>query len=401
MFEGIITSQCAEIIEYSDTKKYACCVLASIVLSSYVKEGTFDHQKLSEVVKVVTRNLNKVIEINYYPVEETRTSNMSERPIGIGIQGLADVFFKMGIPYDSDEAIKLDKEIMETIYFSALTASMELSKKDGPYGTFKGSPISKGHFQFDLWKEFPTTKEHTHEISHNGRWDWERLRKDIKKHGVRNSLVTALMPTASTSQIMGSSSEAFEPITSNAFNRRIKAGEYTLLNPYMANDLVKNKLWNKEMRNKLLQSRGSIQNINEIPQNLKDIYKTVWEIKQKNLIDHSIARAQYVDQSQSLNLYFGDGDLKDLLTKAHFYGWKRGLKTGSYYIRSKPAVNAASFTIEEENTSHKGERSEKGDKGDKIIIKSNLFQSKQDTHLEPQSEIPLLGDNNDCEMCGS
>ena len=260
---GVIRSSnlCAEIIEYSDTNKYACCVLASIVLPTYVKDGVFDHQKLYEVVKVVTRNLNRVIDINYYPVPETRVSNMSERPIGIGIQGLADVFFKMQLPYDSEEALKLDKEIMETIYFAAMTASMELSKKDGPYPTYKGSPISKGQFQFDLWKEFPTVPVKKEATSHSGRWDWEKLRKDIKKHGVRNSLVTALMPTASTSQIMGSVAEAFEPVTNNCFTRKVKAGEFILLNSYMANELIKLGLWKDDMRNILLNSRGSIQNL--------------------------------------------------------------------------------------------------------------------------------------------
>lgn len=379
MFEGVLLGNCSEIMEYSDTEKYACCVLASIVLPTYVvaptpiktKKGTksedltetvesgeliFDHAKLSEVVKVVTRNLNKLIDINYYPVEETRTSNMSERPIGIGVQGLADVFYKLGLPYDSEEAIKLDREIMETIYFSALSSSLELSKKDGPYATFKGSPISKGHFQFDLWKEFPTNKEHVPEINHSGRYDWDKLRREIKKHGVRNSLVTALMPTATTSQIMGSASEAFEPITSNCYTRRVRAGEFIVINPYMATDLIKAGLWNEEMRNKLLQTRGSLQEIKEIPQKLKDIYKTVWELQQKVLIDHSIARAPYVDQSQSLNLYFASGDA-DKIAKAHFYGWSRGLKTGSYYIRSKPSINSASFTVTKEEEPERIEKS--------------------------------------------
>ncbi len=364
---------CSEVMEYSDTEKYACCVLSSMVLPTYVvpipvtkskkKEKNskflvkeeeyehesglmFDHAKLAEVVKIVTRNLNKLIDINYYPVEETRRSNMSERPIGIGIQGLADVFFKMGLAYDSEEAIKLDREIMETIYFATLTASMELSKIHGPYATFKGSPLSKGQFQFDLWKEFPTSKEHPIEIIHSGRYDWDGLRKGIKKDGVYNSLNVALMPTATTSQIMGSVCESFEPITSNCYARRVKAGEYLITNPYMAADLIKAGLWNEDMRQKLLTSRGSIQSFDEIPLKLKNVYKTVWEIQQKVLIDHSVARAPYIDQSQSLNLYFADGN-PDKITKAHFYGWSKGLKTGSYYIRTKSAINAASFTKEE------------------------------------------------------
>jgi len=362
MFEGVLTGNCAEIMEYSDANKYACCVLASIVLPTYVvltstKEHKephliFDHTKLVEVVKVVARNLNKLIDINYYPVEETRVSNMSERPIGIGVQGLADVFFKLGLAYDSDEALKLDKEIMESIYFAALSTSLELSKRDGPYSTFKGSPISKGHFQFDLWKEFPTNKDQVPEIVHSGRYDWDKLRREIKKHGVRNSLVTALMPTATTSQIMGSASEAFEPITNNLMTRRVKAGEYVVVNPYMASDLIKAGLWNDGLRNRLLESRGSIQSFKEVPDKLKGVYKTVWEIQQKVLIDHAVARAPYIDQSQSLNLYFATGD-SDKITKAHFYGWNKGLKTGSYYIRTKPAVNSASFTLTKEEEPEK------------------------------------------------
>lgn len=407
---GVIRSSnlCSEILEYSDTKKYACCVLASMVLPTYVvpvptkeqkekvKKSTkdspkevshhtdpemmFDHAKLAEVVKVVTRNLNKLIDLNFYPVKETYDSNMSERPIGVGVQGLADVFFKLGIPYDSEEALKLNREIMETIYFASLSASVELSKKDGPYATFKGSPISKGQFQFDLWKEFPTDKEHVPDIVHSGRYDWDKLRREIKKHGVRNSLVTALMPTATTSQIMGSASESFEPITSNCYTRRVKAGEFIILNTYMANDLIKAGLWNDDMRTKLLESRGSIQNIEEIPQRIKDVYKTVWEIQQKVLIDQSLARAPYVDQSQSLNLYFADGN-PEKITKAHFYGWSRGIKTGSYYIRTKPAINASSFTLE---------LKEEPEKTEKTVERSPPKKRTDVEHLEEN-----------CESCGA
>jgi ribonucleoside-diphosphate reductase alpha chain len=421
MFEGVLLGNCSEIMEYSDTEKYACCVLASLVLPTYVvpvpvtkpkkqkekekdvkdvkfsplKEQTltsedhepemiFDHAKLADVVRVVTRNLNKLIDLNYYPVEETRHSNMSERPIGIGVQGLADVFFKLGLAYDSEEAIKLDREIMETIYFAALSASMELSKKDGPYATFKGSPISKGQFQFDLWKEFPTNKEHIPEITHSGRYDWDKLRREIKKHGVRNSLVTALMPTASTSHIMGSASEAFEPITSNCYTRRVKAGEFLVINPYMASDLIKLGLWNEDMRQKLLSSRGSIQTFEEIPLKLRNVYKTVWELQQKVLIDHSVARAPYIDQSQSLNLYFADGN-PDKITKAHFYGWSKGLKTGSYYIRTKPAINAASFT--------------KDSKEDEQEMSQEKSQEKSPSKKPPMTEVTT--EEEACTSCGS
>jgi len=446
---------CSEILEYSDSQKYACCVLASIVLPTYVvpvpvpvpvqttkkksvkekvtdkntekelheehihnspdhePEFMFDHAKLADVVKVVARNLNKLIDLNFYPVEETRRSNMSERPIGIGIQGLADVFFKLGLPYDSEEAIKLDREIMETIYFSALSASMELSKKDGPYATFKGSPMSKGQFQFDLWKEFPTDKEHLTEINHSGRYDWDKLRREIKKHGVRNSLVTALMPTASTSQIMGSASEAFEPITSNCYTRRVKAGEFLVINPYMASDLIKAGIWNEEMRQKLLSTRGSLQDIPEIPQKIKDVYKTVWELQQKVLIDHSIARAPYVDQSQSLNLYFEDGN-PDKITKSHFYGWKKGLKTGSYYIRTKPAVNATSFTKEEKIDEEEPMRSEihpvrsetHSVRSETHPVRSETHPVRSETHpveKSPSKKTPMLDvlAEEACTSCGS
>lgn len=402
---GVIKSSnlCAEIMEYSDTNKYACCVLASLVLPTYVvakpsdskaktdkshktdqePELFFDHAKLGEVVKVVTRNLNKVIDINYYPVPETRNSNMSERPIGLGVQGLADVFYKLGLPYDSEDALKLDKEIMETIYFHALSASLELSKKDGPYETFKGSPISKGHFQFDLWKEFPTNKEHVPEITHSGRYDWDKLRREIKKHGVRNSLVTALMPTATTSQIMGCAMESFEPMTSNCYTRRVKAGEFIVINPYMMNDLIKAGCWNEDMRNTLLETRGSVQNIPGIPQKIKDIYKTVWELQQKVLIDHSVARGPYIDQSQSLNLYFASGD-PDKIAKAHFYGWSKGLKTGSYYIRTKPAVNSASFTVEKKEKD-----------------KTNFFQTEKNEKSPVKKIQEVEYTEEACESCGS
>jgi ribonucleoside-diphosphate reductase alpha chain len=345
---GVIKSSnlCTEIIEYSDSSKYACCVLSSVVLPTFVdkEKRTFDHAKLASVVKTITVNLNKLIDMNYYPDKETKASNMSERPIGIGVQGLGDVFFKLGIAYESEEAIDLDREIVETIYFSALQTSMELSKEQGPYPTFEGSPYSKGKFQFDLWKEFPTDPNKPCVIKHSGLHNWEKLRKDIRKHGLRNSLVTALMPTATTSQIMGSAAEAFEPMTSNCYKRSVKAGEYIVVNPYLSEDLIKLGLWDERMRETLISENGSVQNIPGVPENLKKVYKTVWEIPQQSLIAHSIARAPYIDQSQSLNLYFADGD-PDKITRAHFYGWSNGLKTGSYYIRTKPAAESASFTV--------------------------------------------------------
>jgi ribonucleotide reductase alpha subunit len=365
MFEGILTGQCAEIMEYSDTKKYACCVLGSMVLPSYVLNDVFDHDKLGENVRILTRNLNKIIDVNYYPVKETETSSMSERAIGIGVQGLADVFFKLKLPYDSEEAIKLDKEIAETIYYNALSESVKLSKLYGHYETYKGSPMSKGQFQFDLWELFPTSSTKTISVSHSKRHDWEKLRREIKKYGVRNSLVSAWMPTASTSQIMGSVAESFEPITSNCYIRGTKAGEFIQLNQYLANDLIKEGLWKPNMKDILLETRGSIQKLEWIPDRIKNLYKTVWEIKQKILIDHSLARSPYIDQSQSLNLYFETGDFKKILY-SHIYGWENGLKTGSYYIRTQPASNAASFTkeninvIEEDNIEENNDEEEEG-----------------------------------------
>lgn len=352
---------CAEIVEYSDTKKYACCVLASVVLSQYVKEvngvNTFDHNLLFSVVRTIVRNLNKVIDINYYPVPETRASNESERPLGIGVQGLADVFFMMKYPYDSKEALKLDREIFETMYYAALTESVELAKKDGPYKTFQGSPFSRGEFQFDLWEKHSGTK-----IEHSGRWDWDHMRQEVMKHGTRNSMLLALMPTASTCQIMGSAAESFEPITSNAYTRRTLAGEFILINKYLANDLIKLGLWDDNMRNNLLAGRGSLKNIKKIPEDIKKVYKTAWELKQKVLIDHSVARGVYIDQSQSLNLYFEDAN-RDALQKAHFYGWKQGLKTGLYYLRTQPSVKSATFTYESDKEDHTDH--EKSDHEDK------------------------------------
>lgn len=358
MFEGILTGNCSEIMEYSDSKKYACCVLGSMVLPSYVIDGKFNFDTLGKNVRILTRNLNKIVDINYYPVPETRASNMSERPIGIGVQGLADVFFKLKIPYESEEAIKLDSEIAETIYYHALSESMELSKINGPYETFKGSPISKGQFQFDLWEMFPTSKSKTHTTKHSGKYDWKKLKKDIMKYGVRNSLVAAWMPTASTSQIMGSFSESFEPITSNCYVRKTKAGDYIQLNHFLAYDLIKAGLWKSNMKDILLETRGSVQNLEWIPEDIKKVYKTVWEMKQKSLIDHSLERAHYIDQSQSLNLYFETGDFKKIYN-SHMYGWESGLKTGLYYLRTQPATNAASFT--KENSAEDEDEDEEGD----------------------------------------
>ena len=334
---------CAEIIEYNDTKKYACCVLASIVLSTCVNDKTYDYNKLYEVSRVIVRNLDNIIDLNYYPVPETEVSNLSERPLGLGVQDLAGTFFKLGLPYDSPEAASVNKKIFETIYFAALTESCQLAIERGKHPSFEGSPMSQGIFQFDMWSG-PGPNSN---VELSGLWDWSVLKENIKKHGLRNSLLTALMPTASTAQIMGST-EAFEPINSNIYTRRVLAGDYVVTNKYLTNDLIRLGLWSEKMSKKLVKHRGSIQNIKEIPQDIKDLYKTVWEIKQKVIIDMAADRGPFVDQSQSMNLFF-EKPTNELLSKAHIYAYKKGLKTGSYYIRSKPASNAEQFTIDSDD----------------------------------------------------
>lgn len=326
---------CTEIIEYTSKDEVAVCNLASIALNKFVDEdGKYDHQKLYEITKVITRNLNKVIDVNYYPVEEARNSNMRHRPIGLGVQGLADTFIMMRMPFDSDEARRLNEDIFETIYFGAMEASMELAQQNGAYETFKGSPVSKGIFQFDMWGVTPKS----------GRWNWEQLKQDVKKHGVRNSLLLAPMPTASTSQILGNN-ECFEPYTSNIYTRRTLSGEFIIANKHLMKDLIDLGLWNETMRQKLIATNGSVQPIPEIPQNIKDIYKTVWEISQKAIIDMSADRGAYICQSQSLNIHLKDPNFGKL-TSMHFYAWKKGLKTGMYYLRSTAAADAIQFTLD-------------------------------------------------------
>jgi len=326
---------CTEIMEYTSADEVAVCNLASIALPKFVTEdGKFDHKRLYEITKVITRNLNKVIDINYYPVEEARTSNMRHRPIGIGVQGLADAFIMLRMPFDSEEARGLNKDIFETIYFAAMEASMELAKEHGPYETFKGSPVSKGIFQFDMWGVTPDS----------GRWDWENLKREVKQNGVRNSLLLAPMPTASTSQILGNN-ECFEPYTSNIYTRRTLSGEFIIANKHLMKDLMNLGLWSETMRQKLIATNGSVQPIAEIPQNIKDIYKTVWEISQKSIIDMSADRGAYICQSQSLNIHITNPNFGKL-TSMHFYAWKKGLKTGMYYLRSTAAADAIKFTLD-------------------------------------------------------
>ena len=328
---------CTEIIEYTSPDEVAVCNLASIALPRFVINGSFDQQKLYEVTYQATLNLNKIIDNNYYPVEEAKNSNMRHRPIGLGVQGLADAFILLRLPFESDLAKILNKNIFETIYFAAMTASKDLAIKEGAYQSFHGSPLSKGKFQFDLWNVQPSD-----------RWDWESLRKEVVEHGVRNSLLVAPMPTASTSQILGNN-ECFEPYTSNIYSRRVLSGEFIIVNKHLLKDLVSLRLWNNDMKNRIIVANGSIQKITEIPADIKELYKTVWEIKQRNLIDMAADRGAFICQSQSLNL-FVDSPTASKLTSMHFYGWKKGLKTGMYYLRSQAATQAVQFTIEKQGS---------------------------------------------------
>jgi ribonucleoside-diphosphate reductase alpha subunit len=339
---------CTEIIQYTSDKETAVCNLASIALSQFVDGKEFDFEKLFNVTKTITKNLNKIIDLNYYPIPEAEYSNKKNRPIGIGVQGLADTFAKMRVPFDSIEAKKLNIEIFETIYFAALTASAELAERDGAYDSYEGSPISQGILQYDMWNVTPSN-----------RWDWDSLKKKIQRHGVRNSLLMAPMPTASTSQILGNN-ECIEPFTSNIYTRRVLSGEFTVINKYLVQDLIKLDLWNEEMKNKIIAANGSVQNIEEIPAEIKALYKTVWEIKQKDIVQMAADRGAYIDQSQSLNIHMQDVNVGKL-NALHFYAWKSGLKTGMYYLRTKAASDAIKFTIRKDsqtNASHVEERKE-------------------------------------------
>ncbi|HJO70729.1 MAG TPA: ribonucleoside-diphosphate reductase subunit alpha [Flavobacteriaceae bacterium] len=330
---------CTEILEYTSKDEIAVCNLASIALPMFVEKGEFNHQKLYDVTIRVTKNLNKVIDRNYYPVKEAENSNFRHRPIGIGVQGLADAFIKLRMPFTSEKAKELNQDIFETLYFAALNASVEGSKKDGPYKTYKGSPISKGEFQHNMWG--------VEDKELSGRWNWGKLRKDVLKHGVRNSLLVAPMPTASTSQILGNN-ECFEPYTSNLYTRRVLSGEFIIVNKHLLKDLVELGLWNEDMKQELMRSNGSIQDIKQIPDELKELYRTVWEMSMKDIIDMARHRGYFIDQSQSLNLFM-EGATISKLTSMHFYAWKSGLKTGMYYLRTKSAVDPIKFTLEKKD----------------------------------------------------
>ncbi len=326
---------CTEIMEYTSADEIAVCNLASINLSRFVdtENKAFDFQRLYDITYIVTKNLNKVIDINYYPVQEAKNSNMRHRPIGLGVQGLADTFMMLRHAFDSEEAKILNKNIFETIYFAALSASKDLAKKDGAYQSFEGSPISQGIFQFDMWKVQPTD-----------RWDWETLRSEIMEFGVRNSLLVAPMPTASTSQILGNN-ECFEPYTSNLYTRRVLSGEFMVVNKHLLKDLIELELWSDEMKNAIIANKGSIQSINGIPQEIKELYKTAWEIKQRVILDMAADRGAFIDQSQSLNLFMESANYQKL-TSAHFHAWEKGLKTGMYYLRTRPAMDPIQFTVD-------------------------------------------------------
>jgi len=329
---------CTEIMEYTDENEVAVCNLASIALPMFIENGEFDHKKLYDVTYKVTKNLNRIIDRNYYPVPEARVSNMRHRPVGLGIQGLADTFIKLRMPFTSEQAKNLNKEIFETIYYAALVASKDEAIADGPYETFPGSPISEGKFQHNLWGVDENTL--------SGRWNWEELRKEVMEKGVRNSLLLAPMPTASTSQILGNN-ECFEPYTSNIYTRRVLSGEFIVVNKHLLIDLVNLGLWNEDVKNELIASNGSIQNIEGIPDNIKELYKTVWEMSMRDIIDMAAERGWFIDQSQSLNLFVENPNMGKL-TSMHFYAWKKGLKTGMYYLRTKAAADAIKFTVQKQ-----------------------------------------------------
>ncbi len=384
---------CTEIMEYTSADEVAVCNLASLALPKFVDKGVFNHDKLYEITRVVTRNLNKVIDVNYYPIPEARNSNMRHRPVGIGVQGLADAFILMGFAFDSPEARKLNTDIFETIYFAAVTESNAIAQREGSYESFEGSPASKGELQYDMWGVEPSD-----------RWNWAELKANIKKTGMRNSLLLAPMPTASTSQILGNN-ECIEPYTSNIYTRRTLSGEYIVVNKHLLNDLIRLNLWDEEMKEALIVSNGSVQHIEGLPQELKDRYKTVWEISQKAIIDMAADRGAFICQSQSLNLFVENATMAKL-SSMHFYAWQKGLKTGMYYLRSKAAVEPIKFSLSE--------------KHQRKYVNANQMNTIDTTFEEPRQNEPNMTNSLDnmtpamdvasgpvctmeegCVMCGS
>uniref|UniRef100_A0A8C6XVT9 Ribonucleoside-diphosphate reductase n=1 Tax=Naja naja TaxID=35670 RepID=A0A8C6XVT9_NAJNA len=362
---------CTEIVEYTSKDEVAVCNLASIALNMYVtQEPSYDFQRLAEVTQVIVRNLNKIIDINHYPVPEAETSNKRHRPIGIGVQGLADAFILMRFPFESPEAQLLNQQIFETIYYWALEASCQLAREDGPYETYQGSPVSRGILQYDMWGVTPTSL-----------WDWSALKAKIAQYGVRNSLLVAPMPTASTAQILGNN-ESVEPYTSNIYTRRVLSGEFQIVNPHLLKDLTEKGLWNEEMKNQIIAFSGSIQNIPEIPEDLKQLYKTVWEISQKTILKMAADRGAFIDQSQSLNIHIAEPNYGKL-SSMHFYGWKEGLKTGMYYLRTRPAANPIQFTLNKEKLKEKASREE------------------EEKERNTAAMVCSLENRDECLMCGS
>ncbi len=403
---------CTEILEYTAPDEVAVCNLASVALPQFITDGKFNHQLLFDITYKITKNLNEIIDRNYYPVAEARKSNMRHRPIGIGVQGLADTFIKMRYPFTSAEAKQLNKDIFETLYYASLTASKDLAKADGAYETYEGSPISQGIFQFNMWG--------VNESELSGRWDWNKMREDIKEHGVRNSLLLAPMPTASTSQILGNN-ECFEPYTSNIYTRRVLSGEFIVVNKHLLMDLVNLGLWNDDVKNEMMKANGSIQHIDAIPNNIKELYKTVWEMSMRDIIDMSAERGIFIDQSQSLNLFVEEPNMGKL-TSMHFYAWKKGLKTGMYYLRTKAASSAIKFTVSKNVKSEVTPVTETEKQVTKLETPTEVAEVKKEENVAPVSitdvnevKLPQVGkvysaqdsitcsiDNPDeCEACGS
>ncbi|MFM1874301.1 MAG: hypothetical protein RL266_38 [Bacteroidota bacterium] len=403
---------CTEIIEYTAPDEVAVCNLASIALPKFVTpEGDFDHQKLFDITYVATRNLNKIIDRNFYPIPEARNSNMRHRPIGLGVQGLADAFIKLRLPFDSPEAKQLNKDIFETIYYAAMTCSKDMAKEFGHYESYPGSPVSKGIFQYDMWGVTPTD-----------RWEWDVLKEEVKKYGVRNSLLIAPMPTASTSQILGNN-ECFEPYHSNIYTRRVLSGEFVVVNKHLLKDLVKLGLWNDDMKNKLIANNGSVQAIEEIPENIRQLYRTIWELSMKDIIDMAADRGAFIDQSQSLNLFMQNPNFGKL-TSMHFYAWKAGLKTGMYYLRTQAAASAIQFTVSKESKAQPAaettpQLAPQAETNGEVGIRPAQAQSTLATPVmisnmkagggvqpvniaDAQAQITCSLDNPEgCEMCGS
>lgn len=363
---------CTEIVEYTSADEVAVCNLASIALNMFINDDkTYNFEKLKEVTKTITRNLNKIIDVNFYPIPEARNSNMRHRPIGIGVQGLADTFVLMRIPYESEAAMKLNQQIFETIYYGALEASCELAEKDGTYETYAGCPVSQGILQYDMWNKTPTDL-----------WNWTAIKQKIAKHGLRNSLLLAPMPTASTAQILGNN-ESFEPFTSNIYQRRVLSGEFQVVNHHLLRDLTEADLWDDDMKNQIIHNNGSIQNIEAIPKEIRELYKTVWEISVKTSIKMAADRGAFIDQSQSFNIHVAEPNYGKL-TSIHFYAWKMGLKTGMYYLRTKPAANAIQFTVDKSK-----------------VNKSNVVNGVSNDDDNMAAITCSLQNKDECMSCGS